>query len=212
MLNSGFNRDRIRWNITVTRIVLPDLPATIDFAINKKKVRTTVLIPIFDCGRAKEVYRKEKLSLKEIEYAFTLRAKIEKRPYLLRLGPSEFCKQYQLTCFAISASGDVLPYVDCFIPAGNIYREDVCDIIEKNFDALSLRELVSSDTYRNRLHGKCAGCKDEMYCFGNPTMVLNNGGQLTDSDPYCWRGSHRELESELNKKNDSNRSSADFTH
>lgn len=187
LLGSGFNNDMIRWNITLTRTILPDLEDTLNFAINKKKIKTTVLIPLFKCGRAEKVYRKEKLSLNELEYAFTLRAGIEKRPYLLNLGPSEFCKQYQLTCVAINAKGDVLPYVDCFISAGNIYRENLCDIIERNFDALSFKELVSTDTFKNKLHGKCNGCIGERYCFGNPTMTLNNCGNLWDSDPYCWR-------------------------
>ena len=120
LLEAGFNNDMIRWNITLTQPILPDLEDTMNFAIYEKKVRTIVLIPLFNCGRAKKVYLKEKLSLNEIKCAFALRSKIEKRPYLLKLGPSEFCKQYQLTCFAINASGDVLPYVDCFMPAGNI--------------------------------------------------------------------------------------------
>jgi len=187
LLDSGFNGDMIRWNITLTRTILPDLEDTLDFAICRKRVRTVVLIPIFSCGRASKVYRNEKLSLDELEYAFTLRAEIEKRPFLLRLGPSEFCKQYQLTCFAIDAKGDVLPYVDCYIPAGNIYSEDICNIIDRNFDLLSFKQLVSPDTYRNRVRGKCNGCEDEKYCFGNPTMTLNNGGSLDDSDPCCWR-------------------------
>jgi len=192
LLEAGFNNDMVRWNITLTRTILPDLEDTINFAICDKKVRTVVLIPLFSCGRGESVYPDQKLSLKELEYAFTLRSKIEKRPYLLKLGPSEFCKQYQLTCFAINASGDVLPYVDCFIPAGNVYCEDVCDIIDKNFDFLSFKELVSFDTYKNKLRGKCNGCKDERHCFGNPTMTLNDGGQLWDSDPNCWRGAPTE--------------------
>jgi len=186
LLDAGFNNEMIRWNITLTRTTLADLENTLVYAIHKKRVRTIVLIPLFNCGRASKIYQKEKLSLNELEYAFTLRADIEKRPFLLKLCPSEFCKQYQLTCFAINARGDVLPYVDCFTPVGNIYRENVCDILERNFNFLSFRKLVSQDTYKNLLHGKCNGCENERYCFGNPTMTLNNGGQLWDSDPYCW--------------------------
>lgn len=189
LLKTGFDNNMIRWNITLTRTSLPDLEDTLKFAICEKKIKTVVLIPLFKCGRASAIYQNEKLSVDELKYAFSLRAKIENRPYLLKLGPSEFCKQYQLTSFAINAKGDVLPYVDCFTPIGNVYHENVCDIITKNFDFLSFKELVSTDTYKNRLHGKCKGCKDEKYCFGNPTMTLNNIGTLLESDPYCWRGS-----------------------
>lgn len=189
LLEAGFSSSMIRWNITLTRTTLYDLEPTLVYAIRRKRVRTTVLIPLFNCGRASTIYQKERLSVVDLENAFSLRAEIEKRPYLLRLGPSEFCKQYQLTSFAINITGDVLPYVDYFKPAGNIYRENVCDIIEKEFDFLSFKELVSADTYENRLHGKCNGCRDEKYCFGNPTMTLNNWGRLYDSDPNCWRDS-----------------------
>lgn len=195
LLDAGFNNEKIRWNITLTRTILPDLEDTLIYAIHKKRVRTVVLIPLFNCGRAEKVYQKEKLSLSELEYAFTLRAKIEKRPFLLKLGPSEFCKQYQLTCFAINAKGDVLPYVDCFKSVGNIYHENVSDIIEKHFIFLSLKELVSDDTFRNiGMHGKCNGCENERYCFGNPTMIQDNRSSLCDSDPYCWHKSSLEIQ------------------
>jgi MoaA/NifB/PqqE/SkfB family radical SAM enzyme len=187
LLDVGFPRRMIRWNITLTRRMLPELEETLDFAIRQKKVETTVLIPIFSCGRGAGIYDKQRLSLSEMKYAFELRATVENRAFLLHLGPSEFCKQYQLTCFAVNAKGDVLPYVDCFVSGGNIYHHDIRRILEDKFEMLSFRELVSSDTYKNKMKGWCSECRDEKYCFGNPTMTLNNGGALCDSDPYCWR-------------------------
>lgn len=186
LFDEGFNPEKVRWNITLTKSSVKDIFETIEYAIKKKGIRTMNLIPLFKCGRGTSVFKREYPSKAEIKRAFHLRAKLENRPFLLKLGPSEYCKQYQLTSFAINHEGNVFPFVDYFLSCGNIYAEKTTEILDQNFDLLSFRGLVSEDTFKNNIVGQCGKCENQRYCFGNPTMTFNNEGIISKSDSNCW--------------------------
>ena len=186
LIEAGFDPEKIRWNITLTNSSFNDLKGTMNYAIKVKKVKTITLIPLYKCGRAKNIFKKESLSKENLKYAFQLRSRVEDRSFLLELGPSEYCKQFTLTTFSINYKGEVYPYVDYHISQGNIFNTNICEILENNFNNLSFANLVSDDTYKNLMNGECGKCIYQKYCFGNPTGTYNNGGSIFDPDPFCW--------------------------
>lgn len=186
LLETGFDPKKIRWNITLTKTSFKKIFETMNYAIKQKGIKTITLIPLFKSGRGDKVYKKESLSKIELRKAYELRAKLEDRPFLLKLGPSEYCKQFTLTTFSIKPNGDALPYVDYPFPQGNIFNEKLSQILKEKFHKLAFCELVSEDTFQNRLKGKCKICKNRRYCFGNPTGTYNNGSSIFESDPLCW--------------------------
>jgi AdoMet-dependent heme synthase len=186
LLNAGFDPKKVVWTVTIDQNSYGDLAKTMDYAINKKKIAYMNLIPLFSLGRANKTYHKRKPTNKQIKEAFLLRKKIEKKPYLMKLGPGEYCKQFQLTDFTINWQGNVYPYIDYFKSKGNIHKKNIKDILNQNADEMAFTYLVSKDSYKNRIKGKCGTCQYSKYCFGNPTMTYNNIGKLDVSDPYCW--------------------------
>lgn len=191
LLETGFDPQKVRWNITLTKASFRKVFDTMNYAIKQKGIKTITLIPLFKSGRGSEVYEKEKLSKIDLRKAYEWRAKIENRPFLLKLGPSEYCKQFTLTAFSIKPHGDVLPYVDYPFPQGNIFNEKISQILKNSFCDLAFCELVSEDTLQNKFKGKCKFCENHRYCFGNPTGTYNNGGSTFESDPLCWEATTR---------------------
>ncbi len=186
LLKSGFPSHNVRINITLAKHNYGHLEETLKYFIQKKNVLTTTLIPLYPAGRGKKTYSKERLTKREIHHAFWLRAKTEQLPALLYLGPSEFCKQYQLTTAYIGPTGEIFPYAGIDQSLGNIFQERVEKIMEKKFKSNSFGGIVSPDGTKNRMRGPCRNCKSSAFCFGTRAYSFFLSGKLNLSDPNCW--------------------------
>jgi len=186
LLRQGFPSFFIRHNITLTRPILKHLSETMRWSISEKRFSMITLVPVFSCGRGTKVNPNDYLSTDEIYAAFKLRASVEKRPWLMELGPSEYCKQYQLTTCYITVDGNVLPYAGIDNVYGNICNDRFENIVKKNAEKLFFHDLQHGDM-KNKLEGYCGKCDKEEYCFGTRTVAFRNGKGLTDSDPSCWQ-------------------------
>lgn len=186
LLESGFPSEKIRLNITLTRSSLPDLEDTLNYFMSRR-IQTVTLIPLYKIGKGKSVPEKEFLSKSELHKAFKKRAEIENRPELMLLGASEFCKHYQLTTAYIKSNGDIIPYTGTNVPVGNIYNDNLKDVLKSSFDALSFAKTVSKDSKVNHIDGNCGVCGNSEYCFGTRSNSFINFGNLSESDPMCWK-------------------------
>lgn len=185
LLSYGFDPMKVRHNITLSKSVLDSFEQTIKWGIKEMGFSMATLIPMFSCGRGLEIESNTFLTLNEIESAFKIRAQVEGRPELLLLGPSEYCKQYQLTTCCITSKGDVLPYAGIDTVVGNVYEKPFDRIFNENMHTLMFKDVQTPDL-RNVLEGKCSSCENQKYCFGTRTVAYRNGKGIHDSDPTCW--------------------------
>lgn len=187
LLERGFSRQNVRANITLTRSILPDLENTMHYFIDEKGIQKITLIPLYTTGRGKEVPGIEFLDRRELYRAFRKRAEIEDRPELMLLGTSEFCKHYQLTTAYVTAGGNIIPYAGVNLSVGNIYQDNLGEILEGSFDILSFRNRVSDNGEANKIKGSCGVCENSRYCFGTRANSFFITEKLDYSDPTCWK-------------------------
>ncbi|MFC1583492.1 radical SAM/SPASM domain-containing protein [Candidatus Neomarinimicrobiota bacterium] len=185
LLSSGFPSTRIRISVVLSRLSLPTLDKTLNWARNTKCFHSSILICPVALGRSKTSHEDIILSEDDIHYAYTCRSHIENRPELLKLGSSEFCKHYELTNCYIDVSGNVCPYVGIQGSAGNAYKSNIGDILFDNYPYLSFQNAVDKSSYKNKLEGKCGSCNNQQYCFGTRTYSFLQGDGLSSS-PHCW--------------------------
>ncbi|OHC73606.1 MAG: hypothetical protein A3G18_00780 [Rhodospirillales bacterium RIFCSPLOWO2_12_FULL_58_28] len=188
LLEMGFPADRVRFTMVLTRDSLATLRQTLEWAIWQKRFHSSTLVPLVDLGRARKGYGENSISRLELRQAYQTRAEIEGRPELLRLGPSEFCKHYDLTNCYIDVFGNVFPYVGIPDICGNIYEEKIGDTLVREFDRLSYADSVDRTTFDSHLTGFCGDCENRRFCFGTRTYSYLSGG-IHSSDPMCWRNS-----------------------
>jgi MoaA/NifB/PqqE/SkfB family radical SAM enzyme len=187
LLAGGFLPGRIRLAIVLSNLSLPALKETLAWGIQEKNFHTANLITLASLGRGERLYKSLALNSEELHVAYNLRAEVEARKELLRLGPTEFCKHYELTNFYVDVYGNVFPYVGVTTSCGNILRMPVDRILDEQFDTLSFASCVDSTSFINRLHGICGSCENSRLCFGTRTYSLL-AGDLGGEDPLCWWG------------------------
>lgn len=186
LLDGGFPSKHARLNVVLCRKTLSNLLPTLDHFMADRKVGTTTLIPLYSSGRGRIVEMDEFLSGAELKGAFLKRAEIEGKPELMLLGVSELDKWRQMTTAYISAEGDVTPYAGIKMSVGNVYRENLREILERSFDDLSFAGAVSLDGIANYIEGQCGSCRNSRYCFGTRANSVFTFGKLDESDPACW--------------------------
>ncbi|MEE9615258.1 MAG: radical SAM protein [Thermodesulfobacteriota bacterium] len=185
ILNCGFDPDKISLYMVLSRPTFKTIDRSLSWAISEKGFGTTMLYPMVRAGRGKNVDPDTSLNVQEIKEAFEIRAQIEGRPELLLLGPSEYCKHYQLTMAYVRVDGQVTPYAGMPGGDGNVFEEPLSSILERNYKELSFQDLVGPDG-TNRLEGMCGVCSNSEFCFGTRTSALNEAGSECLSDPFCW--------------------------
>jgi len=114
--------------------------------------------------------------LPEEEY---LRITNSKNKTIIPLAPSVGC--WVGSFYAINPSGDVAPcpLLSDNISLGNVYKENLKDILFKN-------ELLNKLVNRNNLKGKCKNCKYNWTCGGCRTLAFYYTGDLFQEDPICF--------------------------
>jgi MoaA/NifB/PqqE/SkfB family radical SAM enzyme len=185
LLRSGFQPKRIRFAVVLTMLSLPRLHETLSWAIYEKGFHTATLIPIAFLGRGKKDYEVFSPYKDKLFQAYQKRAEFENRPELLRLGPSEFCKHYELTNCYIDVMGNLFPYVGVADNYGNVYRDSLDELLSNNYEQLSYANAVDQTGFTNVVKGWCGSCDNSSFCFGTRTFSYLKGDLLL-SDPMCW--------------------------
>ncbi|PIU57941.1 MAG: hypothetical protein COS89_02975 [Deltaproteobacteria bacterium CG07_land_8_20_14_0_80_38_7] len=183
--SSGYNSKKLRHCLTLFTTTYETLGNTLRWAIHKEGMLTSIFIPVVMVGRGSQLTQESLLSLDEIRTSYEIRAKIESRPELLLLGPSEYFKQYQMTVAYVTCKGDVLSYAGINQSLGNISCESINTILDKKYEKLSFGFAV--DMFSNsKMVGKCNNCFNQSYCFGTRTSALLRADSFYISDPACW--------------------------
>lgn len=169
LLEEGFSGSDIRLCLTLSRPVFQGIDSLFSWAFNKLKLQTSIFIPVAPFGCGTEIPKSWFLSPDEMRLAYKKRARYEGRSYLLNLGFSEYCKQYQITMCYITASGDVLPYAGSGIICDNIFSQSFDKIICQHYETISF--TVPNRTHETHwaLNG-CKSCDNNRFCFGTPVL------------------------------------------
>ena len=187
ILASGFDPDRISLYVVLLRPTFLTLKQTLDWAINDNKLGTVTMYPMVRAGRALKTLPDAGLTKEELKRAFEMRAQCENRPELLLLGPSEYCKHYQLTMAYVQVDGEVTPYAGVPGGYGNILTNSLGKILEAHYEPLSFSRLVSMSGLDNtNVLYPCKLCPNCSLCFGTRTSALNELGLINSGDPFCW--------------------------
>lgn len=188
----GYNPENIELNIVLTKHLEKDISKTIKWAVHEMHFGMVVILPLHPIGKASRGrIRKWLPDKKTIEEVFRFRAKIV-RSELLKLGTMDLGKYYCMTNFYIDIYGNVYPC--SFIPyyiCGNIYTQDIREIIEQEYKWLSFYECANSKGH-NRVLGPCGDCKNADMCFGCRANAYSYGEGIYSSDTLCWRVSTTE--------------------
>jgi MoaA/NifB/PqqE/SkfB family radical SAM enzyme len=190
VLASGFDPDRISLYVVLFRPTFRTLPQTLEWALSEKGFGTVALYPMVRAGRAARMFSACDLTKGEIKRAFELRAECEERPELLLLGPSEYCKHYQMTMAYVRVDGDITPYAGLSTDCINAHVHQLTKVLDHHFPYLSFSSLVTADGSLNvELGNPCGGCPNSTLCFGTRTSAFNTSGSISAGDPFCWHDS-----------------------
>lgn len=177
LLSADFSPEQIRLTLTLCKPGFNGLEELFNWAFNKIGLQTSIFIPMAPVGRGRQLSKDWYMNQDEIRTAYELRAKYEHRPYLLELGISEYCKQYQMTMCYIQTDGSIIPYAGSQMICGSIFQSSIEKMITKNYDELAF--LKYSGEHKNlALAGVCFDCQNQQYCFGNPVFAQNSNHSI----------------------------------
>ncbi len=167
--------------------MLATLRPTLEWAIDGGLADTTALYPMVTAGRARRAPSTWTPTAADLRAAFELRAAVEGRPELLRLGPSEYCKHYQLTMAYLDIDGYLSPYAGITSPRFSTAGRSLSELLAANYDELSFSSLGRPDPARG-VAAPCGTCNFNDLCFGTRTSAFNHLGATSARDPFCWVG------------------------
>lgn len=165
LLAAGYAGDDLRLTLTLCRPTYQTIEELLFWAFRQMGLQTSIFIPLTPFGRGATLDAGWHLTSAEIKNAYRMRAMAEERPYLLHLGPSEYCKQYQMSMCYVTACGEVTPYAGASRACGSILDTPLKDLIQRGFGRLTFRGY--SDIWHNLPRsGVCSQCDNARYCFG----------------------------------------------
>ena len=118
-------------------------------------------------------------SLIDLKRLFESLAEIEGRKNLIPFPGEVGCIKMYISCF-ICSNGDVQPCSNLPITGGNIYRENLREILEKSEIFQIVRRIG-----RN-VKGACATCIYRDRCYGCRGLAHSVKGDFLAEDPWCW--------------------------
>lgn len=180
LIERGFDRTRIIICTPLTRPNYECLEETIDWTVDLG-IENSSLIPLTPLGRSNDM--EKFITPDEIRQAMQMRADKHNKPWLIELGPCEFCKQFQATDFTINYQGNVRPYADDYRHVGNVLKEPLLEILEREAQVLGLHDYVTEDSLGNTIPF-CSECEYRKYCFGNVVSRKHPTPDRPDED--CW--------------------------
>ena len=175
LLNVGFPPDRIYGCPTLTSQTAESIIELMDWFYSKG-IKHVALATFRPLGLAKSEGARWEPTLSQIEIAFHHRAEVEGKNMLM-VGASDgkyACQSH----IAVLANGDVVPCL--LLPdlsEGNIYEENVINIVKKGKKKLLLKLKVK---------GPCASCVSKLVCYGCRANAHIYLGDITASDPKCF--------------------------
>lgn len=178
----GYPKKKVIISVPLTRDCFDDLDSTLD-KISRMGVSYINLIPLTHLGNSKD--EAKFISPAEILVASEKRARVLKRPYLMDFGITEYGKHFQATDFTIKYNGDIIPYIDNFRTAGNVYNDNLIEVLDSFAGSILMQEWIEPGDSFHNVVTECAGCNCEKYCFGNPGSRDNPGIVI---DPDCFLG------------------------
>jgi len=185
LMLSGYHSKKLRHCLTLFRPTYAPLQQTLQWAIKDIGMLTSIFIPVVAVGRGTQILSNDLLGVEEIKSCYEIRAKIEQRPELLLLGPSEYCKQYQMSMCYLNCDLAVFPYAGLDIACGNVKTEALPEIIQKNYHLLSFANWLN-ELNNEELIGNCHACVNGTFCCGTRTASYSLFSQVNYSDPRCW--------------------------
>ena len=90
------------------------------------------------------------------------------------------CDRHEYSC-TVSVNGDIHPCPGVDIPAGNIRRTSLAEILRTSSLIRDLRNI------RTTIKGECARCDLKAECYGCRGMAYQATGDYLAADPLCWR-------------------------
>ena len=175
LLHAGFLPDRIYGCPALTRQTGETMVGLLDWFYSKgaKHVAINTFRPL---GLSKDQGAKWEPSLSQIDKSFRHLGSVEGK-HMLMVGNTDgkyACQAHM----AITASGDVVP---CLLlrdfPEGNIFKENIVDIVKRAKKKLKLKV---------RVKGKCASCISKLVCYGCRASAYLYTGDICASDPKCF--------------------------
>jgi len=175
LLDAGFLPDRIYGCPALTKQTGETMVELLEWFYSKgaKHVAINTFRPL---GLSKDQGSKWEPGLSQIEKVFRHLGDIEGK-HMLMVGNTDgkyACQAH----IAITASGDVVP---CLLlrdfPEGNIFKENIVDIVKRGKKKLKLKV---------RVKGPCASCISKLICYGCRASAYLYTGDICASDPKCF--------------------------
>ncbi|MBD3196250.1 MAG: radical SAM protein [Candidatus Lokiarchaeota archaeon] len=175
LLDAGFPSDKIYGCTTLTKQTGEKMIELLDWFYSKgtKHVAINTFKPL---GLSRDQGAKWEPTLAQIEKVFRHLGKIEGK-HMLMVGNTDgkyACQSH----IAITTNGNVVPclFLRDF-SEGNIFEENIVDIVKKGKKKLKLDIKVK---------GKCASCISKMVCYGCRASAYLYAGDISASDPKCF--------------------------
>lgn len=180
--SSGYSSSKLRHCLTLFLPTFRTLEKTLRWTIHSENMMTSIFIPVLTIGRGSKIPKDELLDIDQIKKSYELRAKIENRPELLLLGPSEYCKQYQISTAYITCDAYLLPYAGYYKNSRYyINSRLLTNVISQEYSNLSF------DSGKDLNFGKKSFyCKNNCFCFGTKAVIYRSGFSYNKCDPNCW--------------------------
>ncbi|MBI2061102.1 MAG: radical SAM protein [Nitrospirae bacterium] len=173
---AGFHPSRIMPCLTLTKPIARSIERTLDYLVDEWGAGYVPMFVYHPIGQGTDDAFTPNRD--EIRRAYEYRAK-KMGDHWLRIGPTECGKFYCRSKFHITYDGRVLPCAVLYdFEVGNVNREPLKEIVSKNATKLC---------YDFDIHGPCAKCADSDVCWGCRANAYFYSGDITGSDPMCWK-------------------------
>ncbi|MBI2891221.1 MAG: radical SAM protein [Nitrospirae bacterium] len=173
---AGFHSSRIMPCLTLTKPIARSIERTLDYLVDRWGAGYIPMFVYHPIGKGADgAFTPNR---EEIRRAYEYRAK-RLGSHWLRIGPTECGKHYCRSKFHITYDGRVLPCAVLYdFEVGNVNRGSLKDIV---------REESGKLCYDFEVHGACAACADRDVCWGCRANAYFYTGDITGSDPMCWK-------------------------
>ncbi|MBI1987411.1 MAG: radical SAM protein [Nitrospinae bacterium] len=179
LLEAGMPPEKAWVCITYTRAAARHIEETVDWHVDEMGANW-INFAIFKTEGFGSPHQSFEPSVEEIKRALLYRAKKFNDESSLRFGSSDAGKCFCKTYFVLKPDGRVTPCpMLSALAVGNIHQTPFRQLVESNLDRL---------TFNFEVQGYCGEeCPDREVCFGCRAVAYHYTGDVTSSDPKCWK-------------------------
>jgi MoaA/NifB/PqqE/SkfB family radical SAM enzyme len=178
LLEAGFHPTRVMPCLTLTKPVARSIERTLDWLVDEKGAGYVPMFVYHPIGAGADLDLTP--SLEDIRRAYEYRAE-KLGGHWLRIGPTECGRYYCRSKFHITYDGRVLP---CAV----LYDFEVGNVKDRPLSKI-IRDGTKKLCYDFEVKGGCAECTDKDVCWGCRANAYFYTGDITGSDPMCWKNS-----------------------